>query len=121
MYNLPMATLFHLFVPSFFFLLAPVVSSSQVAKQTSTSGGAGAAERAVSLAESGHCAEALPLLKKAIRQIADKEMEKRMGLDGVHCAMTGKHPYDSLDFLQVLLRDFPRDPEVLYIATHAYS
>jgi len=61
------------------------------------------------------------LLKKSIRQIADKGLLKRAGLDGVHCAMTGNNPNDSLDFLQVLLRNFPRDPEVLYVATHAYS
>jgi tetratricopeptide (TPR) repeat protein len=75
----------------------------------------------VSLAESGHCREALPILKKAVRSIADREMKKRAGLDGVHCAMTGPNPYDAVDFLQVLIRDFPRDPEVLYVATHAYS
>jgi tetratricopeptide (TPR) repeat protein len=35
--------------------------------------------------------------------------------------MTHDAPYDSLDFLAVLSRDFPRDPEVLYAAIHAYS
>jgi tetratricopeptide (TPR) repeat protein len=35
--------------------------------------------------------------------------------------MTHDAPYDSLDFLAVLSRDFPRDPDVLYAATHAYS
>lgn len=79
------------------------------------------AERAVGLAESGHCAEALPLLRKAIRQTANRDLKKRIGLDGLHCAMTHDAPYDSLDFLSVLSRDFPHDPEVLYAATHAYS
>jgi tetratricopeptide (TPR) repeat protein len=79
------------------------------------------AERGVKLAESGHCAEALPLLKRAIRQIADPDAKKRIGLDGLHCTMTGRNPYESMEFLQVLIRDFPRDPEVLYAATHTYS
>jgi predicted Zn-dependent protease len=35
--------------------------------------------------------------------------------------MTHNVPYEALDFLAVLSRDFPRDPEVLYAATHAYS
>lgn len=35
--------------------------------------------------------------------------------------MTHNAPYESLDFLAVLSRDFPHDPEVLYAATHAYS
>lgn len=73
------------------------------------------------LAESGHCTEALPLLKKAIRQTSDTNLKKRIGLDGVHCALTHDAPYESLDFLSILSRDFPRDPEVLYTATHAYS
>jgi tetratricopeptide (TPR) repeat protein len=35
--------------------------------------------------------------------------------------MTHNAPYDSLDFLAVLDREFPRDPEVLYAAAHAFS
>jgi len=97
------------------------VSSAQDSKQRSASARPAAVDRGFALAESGHCAEALPLLKKSIRQIADKGLLKRAGLDGVHCAMTGNNPNDSLDFLQVLIRNFPRDPEVLYVATHAYS
>ncbi len=121
MYNAEMLRLSRLFVPACILFPVTAVSYAQGQKQSSTAVEAGAAPRGANLAESGHCVEALPLLKKAIRQAADKDLEKRMGLDGVHCAMTGKRPYDSLDFLQVLLRDFPRDPEVLYIATHAYS
>jgi tetratricopeptide (TPR) repeat protein len=81
----------------------------------------GDAARAVSLAESGHCAEAMPLLRKFIRQTADRDLKKRIGLDGLRCTMTHNTPYDSLEFLAVLSRDFPHDPEVLYAATHAYS
>jgi tetratricopeptide (TPR) repeat protein len=121
MYNSQMVRLLRLFVPASFISLVTAVSFAQVPKQSSTAADPGAAARSASLAESGHCAEAIPLLKKSVRQVSDKDLEKRVGLDGVHCAMTGKRPYDALDFLQVLLRDFPRDPEVLYIATHAYS
>jgi len=63
----------------------------------------------------------MPMLKKAIRAVTDREMRKRIGLDGLHCAMTHNTPYDALDFLAVLARDFPRDPDVLYATTHAYS
>jgi tetratricopeptide (TPR) repeat protein len=120
-YNVNMRRIVVLLVLCALLIPTTAVSYAQGQKQSSTAAEAGAAARGANLAETGHCAEALPLLKKAIRQVADKDLEKRMGLDGVHCAMTGKRPYDSLDFLQVLLRDFPRDPEVLYIATHAYS
>jgi tetratricopeptide (TPR) repeat protein len=80
-------------------------------------------QRAATLAESGHCKEALPLLKRAVRQVTDndKDFKKRLALDGLRCAMTHDVPYEALDFLAVLSRDFPRDPEALYAATHAYS
>ena len=78
-------------------------------------------QRGMSLAESGHCAEALPLLKKSIHQVTDRDLKKRIGLLGLNCAMTHNAPYDSLDFLAVLNREFPRDPDVLYAAAHAFS
>lgn len=78
-------------------------------------------QRAASLAESGHCNEALPLLKKSIRQNVDRDLKKRLALDGLHCAMTHDVPYESLDFLQVLHAEFPNDPDALYAATHAFS
>jgi len=107
-----------IFVPVF---LLACSSAAQVAKKSSGPSGADATQRATSLAESGHCAEALPLLKKSIHQVTDRDLKKRIGLDGLHCAMTGNAPLDSLEFLQVLDRDFPNDPEVLYASTHAYS
>ncbi len=102
-------------------LLMPSLAPAQTAKKSAAPSPAASAERATSLAESGHCAEAIPLLKKAIHQTTNMDAKKRIGLDGVHCAMTHNAPYDSLAFLEVLTRDFPRDPEVLYAATHAFS
>jgi tetratricopeptide (TPR) repeat protein len=93
----------------------------QNAATGSGTAGGGETRRGLSLAENGHCKEALPLLKKEIHQAADRDLKKRIGLDGLHCAMTHDVPYEALDFLAVLSRDFPRDPEVLYAATHAYS
>jgi tetratricopeptide (TPR) repeat protein len=109
------------FLPVFLLTLVSVNSYSQKGTKNPAAPAGGEAQHALELAESGHCAQALPLLKKAIRQVADKDVKKRIGLDGIHCAMTHNVPYESLDFLSVLSRDFPRDPEVLYVATHAYS
>jgi tetratricopeptide (TPR) repeat protein len=95
-------------------------SGQNTAKGSGTPGG-GEPQHGLALAENGHCKEALPLLKKEIHQTSDKDIKKRIGLDGLHCAMTHDVPYEALDFLVVLSRDFPRDPEVLYAATHAYS
>src|ERR1700722_12752242 len=101
-------------------VVMPVFGRGQSAPKSSAASG-GEAQRALALAESGHCKEALPLLKKTIRQATDKDFKKRLALDGLPCAMTHGVPYEALDFLAVLGRDFPRDPEVLYAATHAYS
>ena len=101
--------------------MVPADSFGQGAAKSSSGVPGAEAHRALSLAESGHCTEALPLLKKFIRQTTDKDLRKRLGLDGLHCSMTHNVPYESLDFLAVLSRDFPRDPEVLYAAIHAYS
>ncbi len=102
-------------------LLCATLSAGQAAKKSTAPATGGEVERATSLAESGRCVEALPLLRRAIRQTADRELKKKIGLEGLHCAMTHSSPYDSLDFLVVLSREFPRDPEVLYASTHAYS
>jgi tetratricopeptide (TPR) repeat protein len=80
-----------------------------------------AADRGLTLATSGHCVEAMPLLRRGIRSASDPELKKKAGLAGVRCAMTRNQPYDAVEFLQVLTKEFPRDPEVLYQATHAYS
>jgi tetratricopeptide (TPR) repeat protein len=100
-------------------VLATVGLAQTPPKAAPASGSDG--ERAAKLAESGHCTEALPLLRKAIHQTANRDLKKRIGLDGLHCAMTHDTPYESLEFLAVLSRDFPHDPDVLYAATHAYS
>jgi len=103
-----------------FLLISSAIPSAQVAKK-SASPAPDVAQRGTSLAERGHCGEALPLLKKANHQVTDRDLKKRVGLDGLHCAMTGNAPFESLEFLEVLGRDFPNDPEILYAATHAYS
>jgi tetratricopeptide (TPR) repeat protein len=103
------------------FSVAAPVWAQTAPKAADGSASGGDAERAASMAESGHCVEALPLLKKAVRQTSNHDLKKRIALDGLHCAMTHNTPYDSLEFLSVLSRDFPHDPEALYAATHAYS
>jgi tetratricopeptide (TPR) repeat protein len=101
-------------------LVLSILTAGQDAKSKPASP-ASDAQRATALAEGGHCPEALPLLKRAIRQATDRDQKKRIGLDGVHCAMARETPYEALDFLSVLTREFPHDPDVLYAATHAFS
>jgi tetratricopeptide (TPR) repeat protein len=80
-----------------------------------------ASEHAAALAESGRCAEALPVLARTAPHITDKQLQKRVALDGVRCSTTLQQQEPLQDFLRLLSRQFPHDPEVLYILTHAYS
>jgi tetratricopeptide (TPR) repeat protein len=109
-----------LLLPSCLLVLTTLGWSQTVQKSVPSAAGT-ESERAANLAESGHCTEALPLLKKSLRQTTNHDLKKRIALDGLHCAMTHNAPYESLDFLSVLSREFPHDPEALYAATHAYS
>jgi Tfp pilus assembly protein PilF len=78
-------------------------------------------QKGVSLARSGHCSEALPLLEKFAPRLLDKELKRDAGLATVRCAMTLDHRGTATAALAWLSRDFPNDPEVLYVSTHAYS
>jgi len=79
------------------------------------------AETAQQLAESGHCRAALPLLKTEIARTANKDLQKRLGVDGVRCGMTLDDMDATLEFLRGLNRNFPSDPEVLYLTVHVFS
>lgn len=112
-------TLSKLCLPICFACAVGVSAVAQVSSKTAAVTPA-VAEHAASLAESGRCAEALPLLSKSTH-IADKELQKRIGLDGVRCASVLQQQEPLFDFLHMLSRGFPHDPEVLYVLTHAYS
>ncbi len=75
----------------------------------------------VSLSESGQCREALPYLKKDLRRTADRRLERVLGLGGVRCSVELNQLDDAIDFIRVLNRDFPGDPEILYRSVHVYS
>jgi tetratricopeptide (TPR) repeat protein len=78
-------------------------------------------EQAAEMAEHGRCAEALPPLKRALGQVQDKDLKRRVGLAGVRCAMTLRQSGEATEFLTWLDRQFPQDPEILYAAVHVYS
>ena len=79
-------------------------------------------QRALNLAKAGHCKEALPLLRKATRATqTQKDLKRQAGFAGVRCAMADVNPDTATEFLRGLTRDFPHDPEVLYLSVHTYS
>jgi tetratricopeptide (TPR) repeat protein len=107
-------------------LIAGVAGASAQSAQNTAPDASSAARAAVSLAESGHCTQALPSLKRSVEQvrfeqIKDRELKRSVVLDGVRCSMTAHQPDSALRFLQVLTREFSKDPEALYVAVHAYS
>src|SRR5215471_8031363 len=100
----------------FILLLAlPTAAFGQAAKAAPIS-----PQRAIKLAQSGHCEEAVPALKRTA-QTADKVMKRTAAFAGVRCAMLINQTSTAVDFLQMLNREFPGDPEVLFLSVHTYS
>jgi tetratricopeptide (TPR) repeat protein len=89
----------------------PPVSGPQAA-------GAAAVERQL---ETGHCKEALPLAKRAYAGAVDKDLKRRLGAGAVRCAMTLNQVNAAAEFVALLNRDFPQDPDILYLTVHTYS
>lgn len=109
-------------ITGFLLALIGAVDQAQVAKKTARAvDSSSMTERAAKLAETGHCEEALPLLKRSFPQTSDKDLKLRIGIDAVRCAMTLNQPDLAVDFLRMLNREFPRSPEVLYLSVHIYS
>lgn len=73
------------------------------------------------LLDTGHCAEALPQVRKAYPRVAETALKRRLGFGGVRCAMALNQIPAAADLIEGLNRDFPNDPEVLYLTVHTYS
>ena len=101
--------------------MCATLPSTAQSKSASSVSPSAAAERAINLATSGHCGEAIRELRKILRSITNSDLKKLAGLHGLRCSMIRNQPLDAQEFLLVLRREFPRDPEVLYQATHAYA
>ena len=95
-------------------------ASGQSVGQTKPPDELSSAQAAIKVAQAGRCQEAVPGLKKASR-LTDKDLRRSAGFAGVRCAMILNQTGMALDFLYLLNREFPRDPEVLYVSVHTYS
>src|SRR5881392_1057513 len=78
MFPLIIAVMAKLFISHILVVLLLLIAATSQMKDAASSAQT-ALERGANLAESGHCTEALPLLRKAIRQAADKEQQRRAG------------------------------------------
>lgn len=114
----------HIPVSASFGLLVTLSTGSafgQVAQKAPAVDPAAAAKQTVSLAERGNCKAALQLLKKSTPRLTDKELKLKAGVATMRCAMNSEQTDAALETIQILNREFPHDPDVLYLTTHAYS
>jgi tetratricopeptide (TPR) repeat protein len=92
---------------------APVASASAATPATP--------EKALALAQQGHCKEALPGLNSALRGAGSAEVKKNAGAAGLRCALAIDDRASAGDFIRMLSKQFPNDPDILFILVHAYS
>jgi len=77
-------------------------------------------ERGIDLAAKGQCEEALPLLRKFTRQVTAKDLKYRALMATVRCAMKQRDDRAAADTLLDMKREFPEDPEVLYMTSQFF-
>src|ERR1700722_13999560 len=94
---------------------------AQQSKAAATSRPVLTPEKAVSLAEQGHCRESISGLKRAMVPTVSAEIRMQAGVLGVRCSLAVDDRESTIDFLRVLNKQFARDPDVLFVVVHAYS
>jgi tetratricopeptide (TPR) repeat protein len=78
-------------------------------------------KQGVALAQKGRCKEVLPVLKKSISHLTDKQLRYQSAMATARCAMSLDQTETAVEALLLLNREFPHDPEVLYTTTHFYG
>ena len=94
---------------------------AQQSKAAATSRPVLTPEKAVSLAEQGHCRESISGLKRAMVPTVSAEMRKQAGVLGVRCSLAVDDRESADEFIHLLNKQFARDPDVLFVVVHAYS
>jgi tetratricopeptide (TPR) repeat protein len=79
------------------------------------------ADKAVALAEQGHCKEALPTLRRVVANPGPADSRRTAGIAGLRCTMAVDNVDATLDFARLLQHEFGSDPEILYVLVHAYT
>ncbi len=82
---------------------------------------AAAAQRGIDLVQQGRCAEAVPMLRRALPHVTDKQVRYHAAMAEARCGMGLQDTSTTVEALLLLQREYPDDPEVLYIATHYFS
>jgi tetratricopeptide (TPR) repeat protein len=103
------------------FFVPVAVALGQTSRQIPARELASSAQRAIKFAQTGHCEQAVPELKRASQRVADKAVRRTAAFAGVRCAMLLNQEDAAIDFLRLLNHEFPNDPEVLSLSVHTYS
>ncbi len=103
------------------FSLAATRAEAQVAAKTQAADPVALTRQALSLAESGRCTEALPVLKRNTPGLTDKQLRYFAAIATVRCGMSVNDTTAVLSAVSLLQRDFPDDPEVLYTAARIFA
>ncbi|MFI5096634.1 MAG: tetratricopeptide repeat protein [Candidatus Acidiferrales bacterium] len=102
-------------------VVIPCVLYAQTPSKSAPASTPGLVERAVNLAAEGHCSEALAILKKLNLSQAEKQVRYSSRMAIARCAMSLGEDQTAFDALMALRREFPKDPQVLYITAHFLS
>ena len=78
-------------------------------------------ERGIDLASTGHCTEALAILRKANLKTLDKNLRYRAAMATAQCGMSTDQEDAVVQSMLLLNREFPNDSKVLYLTTRYYS
>ena len=97
------------------------IALAQTSKAPSTARVPLSPEKAISLAEQGHCRESISGLKHAMAITVAADTRKQAGVLGIRCALAEDDRDSTDEFIRSLSRQFPKDPDVLFVIVHAYS
>jgi tetratricopeptide (TPR) repeat protein len=95
-----------------------------VAQQARVAGAPGSElspEKAIALAEQGHCRSSISALKHALVGQVSAATRKQAGVVGIRCSLAVDDRDAALEFIQLLNKQFAQDPDVLFVVVHAYS
>ena len=98
----------------------PVVLAQQ-AKVAAASRPGLSPDKALSLAEQGHCKESISALKRAMTGQVPVATRKQTGVVGVRCSLAVDDRDSAVEFIRLLNQHFSQDPDVLFVIVHAYS
>jgi Tfp pilus assembly protein PilF len=106
-------------------LTAACYFASAVSAQTSPAVPASRAplspEKAISLAGQGRCRESISGLKHAMAGTVAADTRKQAGVLGVRCSLALDDRDSADEFIRLLSKQFPKDPDVMFVVVHAYS